>query len=148
MGRDVKTPIGRQMSGAEAALPTWISFMRAYFDHAGAGAVDDDFPVPAGIAMVALDPGTGLRANPDCGTDVILEYLPEDRQVDDCNPQAHQLVTLPWSQQLPYYVYRPNEPMTTPESITAAAAKMTTPEEERDLPEPSPTAGAKPEVQR
>jgi len=148
VGRDVKTPIGRQMSGAEAALPTWISFMRAYFDHAGAGAVDDDFPVPAGIAMVALDPGTGLRANPDCGTDVILEYLPEDRQVDDCNPQAHQLVTLPWSQQLPYYVYRPNEPMTTPESIAAAAAKMTTPEEERDLPEPSPTAGAKPEVQR
>jgi len=146
VGRDVKTSIGRRMSGAEAALPTWISFMRRYLEGAGAGIADEDFPVPAGIAMVALDQGTGLRANPECGADVILEALPEDRQVEDCTPRMHQLVALPWAQQLPYYVYRPNEPVTTPESIAAAAAKITTPEEERDRPEPSPTAGGPPSV--
>ena len=140
VGRDVKSPIGRKMSGAEAALPTWIRFMRAYLDRAGAGVVDEDFPVPAGIAMVAVDQRTGMRANPDCGTDVILEALPEERQVEECTPRMHQLVAQPWAQQLPYYVYRPGEPVTTPESIAAAAAKITTPEEERDRPEPSPTA--------
>ena len=142
VGRDVKSPIGRRMSGAEAALPTWIRFMRAYLDHAGAGAADEDFPVPAGIAMVAVDQRTGMRANPDCGVDVILEALPEERQVEECTPRMHQLVAQPWAQQLPYYVYRPGEPVTTPESIAAAAAKITTPEEERDRPEPSPTADA------
>jgi penicillin-binding protein 1A len=141
VGRDVKSPIGRKMSGSEAALPTWIRFMRTYLDRAGEGAADEDFPVPAGIAMVALDQHTGMRANPGCGADVILEALPEERQVEECTPRMHQLVAQPWAQQLPYYVYRPNEPLTTPEAIAAAAAKITTPEEERDLPEPSPTAG-------
>ena len=148
VGRDVKSPIGRKMSGAEAALPTWIRFMRAYLDRAGAGVADEDFPVPAGIAMVAVDQRTGMRANPDCGTDVILEALPEERQVEECTPRMHQLVAQPWAQQLPYYVYRPGEPVTTPESIAAAAAKITTPEEERDLPEPSPTAGEEPAAPR
>jgi penicillin-binding protein 1A len=148
VGRDVKSPIGRKMSGAEAALPTWMRFMRAYLDRAGAGVVDEDFPVPAGIAMVAVDQRTGMRANPDCGADVILEALPEERQVEECTPRMHQLVAQPWVQQLPYYVYRPGEPVTTPESIAAAAAKITTPEEERDRPEPSPTAGEEPVAPR
>ena len=142
VGRDVKSPIGRKMSGAEAALPTWITFMRSYLDAAGAAAGEEDFPVPAGIALVALDSRTGMRASPDCGTNVILEALPEDRQVEECGPRAHQLAALPWSQQLSYYSYRPGEPVTTPEAIAAAAAKTTTPEEERDRPEPSPTADA------
>ena len=132
VGRDVKTSIGRRMTGAEAALPTWMAFMRAYLDAAGGAVAGEDFPVPAGIALVAIDRRTGLRASPDCGADVILEALPEDRPVDECTPRAHHLVSLPWSEQLPYYAYRPGEPVTTPEASAAAAAKMTTPEAERD----------------
>jgi penicillin-binding protein 1A len=142
VGRDVKTPIGRGMSGAEAALPTWIRFMRAYLDGVGAGAVDDDFAQPAGVALVAVDRRTGLRANPGCGADVILEAVPEDRVVDECSPRMHNLVSLPWAQQIPYYAYRPGEPVTTPESVAAAVAKMSRPEAERDVAEPTPTAGA------
>jgi penicillin-binding protein 1A len=141
VGRDVKTPIGRGMSGAEAALPTWIRFMRAYLAGAAGGAVDDEFPQPAGVALVAVDRRTGLRAVPACGADVILEAVPENRSVDECSQRMHTLVSLPWAQQLPYYTYRPGEPVTTPESVAAAAAKMSRPEAERDVAPTAPTAG-------
>jgi penicillin-binding protein 1A len=124
VGRDLKTPIGRKMSGTEAALPTWIKFMKAYLDAQTEAVRQEDFSVPAGVAMVAVDQRTGLRAVPACGDSVILEAVPESQQIDDCSERMHQIIALPWQQQLTYYAYRPGEPMTTPESIAAAEARL------------------------
>ncbi len=124
VGRDLKTPIGRKMTGAEAALPTWIKFMKAYLATQSDAVRREDFAVPAGIAMVAVDQRTGQRAIPLCGDSVILEAVPEGQQIDDCSARMHQIIGLPWKEQLDYYAYRPGEPMTTPESIAAAEAKL------------------------
>jgi penicillin-binding protein 1A len=124
VGRDLKTPIGRKMSGAEAALPTWIRFMKAYLDAQSDSVRHEEFPVPPGVALVAVDQRTGLRAIPACGDFVILEAVPEGQHIEDCSEAMHRIVALPWTDQLTYYAYRPGEPMTTPESIAAAEAKL------------------------
>ncbi len=36
----------------------------------------------------------------------------------------HQIVALPWPEQITYYSYRPGEPVTSPESIATAEAKL------------------------
>jgi len=124
VGRDKKEPIGRRMTGAEAALPTWILFMRAYLDRLGEPARSEEFPIPAGIVMVPVDKRTGLRAVPECGDDVILEVVAEGREPADCSADQHTVVALPWEEQYLYYTLKPGEPATTPESVAAAAAKL------------------------
>ncbi len=124
VGRDKKEPIGRHMTGAEAALPTWIRFMQAYLEKLPPDQRDEDFSMPAsGVALLPVDPRTGLRATPECGEQVILEAVPDDKIPSACSAQAHALVELPWQEQLRHYTYRPGEPLTTPEAIAVAAAK-------------------------
>jgi penicillin-binding protein 1A len=130
VGRDLKEPIGRHMTGAEAALPTWMRFMKAYMESQTDAVRQEDFPVPAGVTLVPVDRTTGLRASPACGDDVILEAVPAGREPAECNAQLHEILALPWQQQLPFYTYKPGEPETTPEAIAAAEAKLATEEQE------------------
>lgn len=124
VGRDKKEPIGRMMTGAEAALPTWIRFMEGYLQGVPQQVRDEDFPLPSdGVTLVPVDPRTGLRATPECGDDVILEAVPEGKIPPACSPQAHALAALPWTEQLTVYTYKPGEPITTSEAIGVAASK-------------------------
>jgi penicillin-binding protein 1B len=50
------------LTGAEAALPIFASFAKG----ALARSLPRHFPVPEQIEVVEVDPGTGLRAGPDC----------------------------------------------------------------------------------
>lgn len=124
VGRDLKERIGRNMTGAEAALPIWIEFMKGYLQAQPEHVLQEEPTVPAGIALVPVDPDTGLRANPGCGERVILEAVPAAREPAPCSAEWHHVVALPWPQQLPYYTYRPGEPITTPEAIAVAQAKI------------------------
>jgi penicillin-binding protein 1A len=124
VGRDLKEPIGRNMTGAEAALPTWMRFMRAYLESQSEAVRQEEFPIPAGVTLVPVDAPTGLRATPACGDDVILEAVPAGREPAECTAQAHAVLALPWQQQLAFYTYKPGEPETTPEAIAAAEAKL------------------------
>ena len=125
VGRDVKEPLGRGMSGAEAALPTWIRFMKSYLDRQSERVRQEDFPVPAGVVMVPADARSGLRSTPQCGNDdVILEAVPEGHEPPDCTATELAILSLPWEQQLSYYAYKPGEPSTTPEAMAAAVIKM------------------------
>jgi penicillin-binding protein 1A len=130
VGRDLKEPIGRHMTGAEAALPTWMRFMKAYMESQTEAVRQEDFPVPAGVTLVPVDRTTGLRASSACGDDVILEAVPAGREPAECNPQLHEVLALPWPQQLPFYTYKPGEPQTIPEAIAAAEAKLAAEEQE------------------
>jgi penicillin-binding protein 1B len=61
VGFDDNSPVG--LSGARAALPIWVDFMKS----ALAGTTSGRFPVPASnIIFVDIDPTTGLRATPSC----------------------------------------------------------------------------------
>jgi penicillin-binding protein 1A len=60
-GYDDRIPLGAGESGGATSLPIFVSFMRAA--HQGTPATD--FPVPAGVVRVSIDPKTGLLATPE-----------------------------------------------------------------------------------
>jgi penicillin-binding protein 1A len=124
VGRDVKERIGRNMTGAEAALPTWMSFMKAYMERQPERVQQEEFPIPAGIALVTVDPRTGLRAVPACGDHVILEAVEENHPITDCDDFWHAVIGLPWQEQLAHYVYKPSELPVTAEAVMCAALKL------------------------
>jgi len=69
VGFDSHDPLGAHATGAGAALPGWLGFMQA-----AVGMLPvSDFPVPAGVDLVAVDPRTGLLARTaDAGASTVL----------------------------------------------------------------------------
>src|SRR6185312_12217140 len=57
-GYDDARPLGAREAGATAALPAWVSFMKAAHEKRPA----TEFPRPGGVIVVRIDPKTGLRA--------------------------------------------------------------------------------------
>lgn len=57
VGYDEKKPIGHGETGATAALPIWIDFMRAYIDARGDRKAPPSFEPPGNIVFVTLDSG-------------------------------------------------------------------------------------------
>jgi len=60
-GRDTPTSMGRHETGAKAALPIWLSAMKA-FHH---GKPIEDFIPPDGVEWVVIDRKTGKLPGPD-----------------------------------------------------------------------------------
>jgi penicillin-binding protein 1A len=58
VGFDDAVPLGRSEAGSTAALPAWIQFMRAAHE----GRPPTDFPRPADIVALGIDPDSGLKA--------------------------------------------------------------------------------------
>jgi penicillin-binding protein 1B len=69
VGFDDNQPLG--LSGAQAALPIWTTFMK----RALAGRDGLAFDVPERIAFAAIDPGTGLLASPRCPRVITEAFL-------------------------------------------------------------------------
>jgi penicillin-binding protein 1A len=59
IGYDEKKPIGRNETGAVAALPMWIDFMKAYIDLYGDREHPPTFDPPGNIVFLAVDKSTG-----------------------------------------------------------------------------------------
>jgi penicillin-binding protein 1A len=57
VGYDEKKPLGSGETGAQAALPIWIDFMRAYIDGRGNREMPPTFDAPGNIVFVTLDSG-------------------------------------------------------------------------------------------
>jgi penicillin-binding protein 1A len=60
VGFDDHSSLGPGESGAKAALPVWLHFMKGAVE----GSPTSDFEVPAGVVLVRVDPSTGLLAGP------------------------------------------------------------------------------------
>ncbi len=65
---DYTRSLGEHESGAKAALPVWIAFMKEALKLLPA----QDFPVPEGIEFALIDQETGLLAS-SCSEDVVME---------------------------------------------------------------------------
>ncbi len=63
--------IGGRETGGKAALPIWIDFMK----EALKDSPIEEFPVPAGVSFVQIDPETGLLTAPQCGGDPFTEVF-------------------------------------------------------------------------
>ena len=76
MGYDIEKPLGTRETGAVAALPIWLEFMK----EAVSGQAVEDFRVPEGIVFVKTDPATGEPVgpkHPPKAGQVILECFKE-----------------------------------------------------------------------
>ena len=62
VGFDEKRTLGDKMTGAKAALPIWVDFMKVFIAKYG----EEDFPVPSGLTPVTTCAVTGLLASPSC----------------------------------------------------------------------------------
>ncbi len=139
VGRDLKAPIGKHMTGAKAAQPIWNTFMAAYLNTLTAAERAEDFQVPAGIVFTPVDSTTGERAVPPCSyqKNVILEaFLDGTEPVDPCNEEMGEIMDLPWPFQLPYYTAKPGEPMPSYQAVEVADERLRptpTPEEQAEL---------------
>jgi len=71
VGYDDNQTLGEKKSGAVAACPIWTEFMKE--------ALQDtpllEFPLPANIVFVKIDPKTGLLALEDCPNAVLLPFV-------------------------------------------------------------------------
>jgi penicillin-binding protein 1A len=59
VGHNEKRPIGRNETGAAAALPIWIDFMKAYIDLRGDRKNPPTFEAPGNIVFVTVDRSSG-----------------------------------------------------------------------------------------
>ncbi len=76
IGYDIEKSLGAHETGAVAALPIWLEFMK----EAVAGLPEEDFSVPEGIVFVKIDAATGdpiSSHNPPPSGKVIFECFKE-----------------------------------------------------------------------
>ncbi|NOZ78715.1 MAG: PBP1A family penicillin-binding protein [Acidobacteria bacterium] len=124
VGRDLKKTIANRMTGARAALPIWMSFMKTYLDALDPQTRKEDFPVPAGVVFTPVDWYTGLRAIPSCPKVILEAFLDGTEPTESCSKKRHELVKLPWPFQEPFYTPRPGEPMPTPDAVEIANERL------------------------
>ena len=79
VGYDDNIPTG--LSGARAALPIWVEFMKG----ALAGRESRPFDVPAeGIVFIDIDKATGLLATPSCPKVIAEAFIPGTEPQERC----------------------------------------------------------------
>jgi len=81
VGMDDHTSLGNKETGARAALPIWMDFMRAALKE----LPDEPFTIPQGVVYAKVDPESGLLAGPDrSGTvEVFARRYKPTREVRD-----------------------------------------------------------------
>ena len=71
VGFDNHRSIGPGETGAKAALPIWLSYMR----EAVKGYPDEDFVVPQGVVFASIDGGTGKLAKPNSSSAIKEAFI-------------------------------------------------------------------------
>jgi 1A family penicillin-binding protein len=72
VGYDDHRSIGPKETGARAALPIWLAFMKK----ANAERDAEDFSVPEGLIFKQVDPKTGLLSTDNCSSSIREAFLP------------------------------------------------------------------------
>ena len=94
VGFDQKKSLGEGETGARAALPIWIDFMKG----AHKGKPADSFTRPANIVYVPIDRRTGLRATIDssCPVTFLEAFLEGTEPAKACSAIEHFRISLPY----------------------------------------------------
>jgi penicillin-binding protein 1A len=81
VGYDDQASIGPKETGARAALPIWLEFMKKAHSESNA----EDFPIPEGIIFKQVDPKNGLLSTERCRYSIREAYLPGTEPHQFCN---------------------------------------------------------------
>ncbi|HKQ97556.1 MAG TPA: PBP1A family penicillin-binding protein, partial [Candidatus Polarisedimenticolia bacterium] len=94
VGFDQKKTLGEGETGAKAALPIWIDFMKAALDGQAAGK----FTRPAKIVYAPVDRNTGLLATPDshCPVTFLEAFVEGSEPTEPCSEAEHFRISLPY----------------------------------------------------
>jgi penicillin-binding protein 1A len=94
VGHDEKRSLGEGETGARAALPIWIDFMKA----ALAGQPPEKFSKPAKVVYVPIDRRTGLRATVEsnCTVTFLEAFVEGTEPAEACSESKHFQVSLPY----------------------------------------------------
>jgi len=92
IGYDDNKQLG--MTGADAALPAWIAFMKeALALRPSLGGTT--FSKPAGIVTVRIDPETGFLAGPSCPSSEIVNVASQFAPVAECYKHRPEFTDMP-----------------------------------------------------
>jgi penicillin-binding protein 1A len=75
VGNDIKKPLGPNETGAVAALPIWMSFVKAYIDKYGDRKSPPVFEPPGNIVFVPIDKNSGAPVQPETPGALIEAFI-------------------------------------------------------------------------
>lgn len=111
VGYDKKRSIGRNMTGAVAAMPIWRKVVERGLEE-GWIAEGGTFEQPPGIVEKLIEPRTGLLVQPEAISSPLTEFFVEgnapEKFYDD---EAARVIELPWYLQEPFYLPKEGERM-------------------------------------
>lgn len=84
VGYDTQKPIGKGETGARAALPIWLEFMK----DAVKNTPETDFEVPPGVVFASIHPQTGKLAPPNASY-AIKEAFVEGTEPKEAGPNSN-----------------------------------------------------------
>jgi len=74
LGFDSSKSLGKGETGGKAALPMWMYFMQEVLKD----VPEQTFPLPSGLTIARMDPGTGMLASPG-SVNAVFEVFPSER---------------------------------------------------------------------
>lgn len=84
VGMDVRTTLGRLETGARAALPIWIDFMKAALEEKEV----QDFPMPDKVKLLDVNPETGLLSGPECPNTITVAFIEGTEPKTQCTARS------------------------------------------------------------
>lgn len=110
VGYDQKRPIGRKMTGAEAALPMWVDVVSRGLE-AGWIARGESFAVPPGVTSQTIEYYTGLLPGPGVERTIEEAFVAGTQPTRGWEPRWAGILQLPYFQQRNFYVPKEGERM-------------------------------------
>lgn len=116
VGHDRKKRIGRNMTGARAALPIWKGVFEAGIEEGWVNP-DAEFAVPSNVVLRPIEANTGLLPAGTAEEKVILEaFIQGTEPAQSYEPTMSRVMELPWYQQRAFYGL-PKEGERMPEDV-------------------------------
>lgn len=110
VGHDVKKSIGRNMTGATAALPIWRELVAAGLEDGWIHPAEE-FSPPPGIVFQEIEYATGMLAGLGAERTIREAFVAGTEPAQPFNPRWRRIMALPWYQQEAHYVPKAGERM-------------------------------------
>ena len=110
VGHDVNRSIGRNMTGAAAALPIWKSIVETGLEE-GWIAAGSTFVRPPGVVEMQVEYLTGLLPGPGAQTLISEAFVSGTEPARQVDQESFRILQLPWYQQRPFYLPKVGERM-------------------------------------
>ena len=110
VGHDINRSIGRNMTGAAAALPIWQSIVETGLEE-GWLAAGSSFVRPPSVVEMQVEYLTGMLPGPGAGKVISEAFVSGTEPARQFDPENARILQLPWYQQRPFYLPKVGERM-------------------------------------